>query len=74
MSLFDRDGIARPPRGWETSEIGRAALTATAPEVLYQSSLMQTHEEDTRIVETVIRHGGQNEVRDGGGSWASGRF
>jgi hypothetical protein len=41
---------------------------------LYRSSLMQTHEEDSRIGETVIRHGGQNEVRDGGGNWASGRF
>jgi hypothetical protein len=38
---------------------------------LYQPSLRQTHEKDSRIGETVIRHGGQKEVRDGVGGWTS---
>jgi hypothetical protein len=38
---------------------------------LIPPSLTETDEEDSRISETVTRHGGHKEVRDGGGSWTS---
>ena len=59
--------------GIETALADDPELTVRLPGwVLYQSSLKQTHEEDSRIGETVIRHCGQNEVRDSDGDWGSG--
>jgi transposase len=64
VAAFARDWKAARQREQKTA--GRGVFVP-----LYQTSLRQTHEGDSRISETVIRQGGQKEVRDGGGGWTS---